>query len=104
MANNDDLASAIFEFGKELAHALPSGSEARRVILAAIRQSPDETDVIEACDLAQTDHPEAYKAFLEAAGWDYGFEPLDMVTLKRRYAIGLPLEDEPPSSHRAPGF
>ena len=31
-------------------------------------RSPDESDVIEACDLAQNEHPEVYKAFLETAG------------------------------------
>ncbi|MCV9964337.1 hypothetical protein OIU34_20835 [Pararhizobium sp. BT-229] len=105
LANSEnDLASAVFEFGKELAHALPSGSKARRDILAAVRQSPDETDVLEACGLAQDEHPDAYKAFLETAGWDYRFDPFDVVGMKRRYAMGLPLHDAPASSNRTPGF
>lgn len=105
LANSEnDLASAIFEFGKELAQALPSGSTARRDILAAVRESPEESDVIEACDLAQAEHPEACKSFLEAAGWDFGFDPLDVVTMKRRYSMGLPLNDEPAASYRGPGL
>lgn len=102
--SENDLASAVFEFGKELAHALPSGSKARSGILAAVRQSPEETDVLEACGLAQDEHPDAYKAFLEAAGWDYSFDPLDIVTLKRRYEMDIPLQNGPETSHRTPGL
>jgi hypothetical protein len=59
---------AIFEYGRDLAKTMPSGSTARRDILAAVRESPEVSDVIEACDLAQGEHPEIYNAFLESAG------------------------------------
>jgi hypothetical protein len=85
------LELAILEFGKELGRAMPSGSEARHNILAAVRQSPDAGDVMEACSIAQNEHPEVYKTFLEAAGWDFDFDPMDMMELKRQYAMGVPL-------------
>lgn len=96
--SEDDLALAAFEFRQGV------GTEARRDILVAVRQSPEETDVLEACGLAQDEHPDAYKAFLEAAGWDYSFDPLDIVTLKRRYEMDIPLQNGPETSHRTPGL
>lgn len=91
---HESLAAGIWDFGKHLAMALPSGVKARKDILATLREAPDEEDVIEACDLALREHPDAYTAFLEVAGWDFPFDPLDVVVLKRRYAMGLPLEED----------
>jgi hypothetical protein len=36
--------------------------------------------------------------------WDFAFDPLDIVVLKRQYAMGVPLEVFPPSSFSAPRF
>jgi hypothetical protein len=91
--SDESLAAGVRDFGRRLAMALPSGVKARKDILMTLREAPDDEDVIEACDLAQREHPDAYIAFLEAAGWDFPFDPLDVVVLKRRSAMRLPLEN-----------
>ncbi|MCS4088623.1 hypothetical protein [Rhizobium sp. BK176] len=92
--SDESLAAGIREFGRRFAMALPSGVDARKDILMTLREAPDEEDVIEACDAAQRKSPDVYSAFLEAAGWDFPFDPLDIVALKRRYAMGLPLDEK----------
>jgi hypothetical protein len=93
--SDKSLANGIRDFGGRFAMALPSGVKARKDILMTLREAPDEEDVIKACDAAQREHPDTYAAFLEAAGWDFPFDPLELVVLKRRYAMGLPLEEKP---------
>jgi hypothetical protein len=97
------LAAGIRDFGQRLAMALPPGNTARKDILMTLREAPDEEDVIEACDVARREHPDVYTAFLEAAGWDHPFDPLDVVVLKRRYAVGLPPEEWYAPVSLAPG-
>jgi hypothetical protein len=58
--------SLIYEGFRDVMWGIPQ-SAARLDIITAVRQSPDDSDVLEACGLAQTEHPVAYKAFLEAA-------------------------------------